>query len=97
MGMSSDSNGSARRTMGVSLIALSFLLWVALPGIPFLTASLAEKGVIAGGFLAGAELTFWAGLLLLGPEISERIRSWLPALWARRGTNLAATREPSEP
>ena len=66
---------SPRRTLGAVLVALSVLLWLVLPAVPFLPYSTASKGALAGGFLAGAEVAFWLGLVLLGPELAARVRS----------------------
>ena len=62
--------------VGLGLIAASFLLWVPLPALPFLSLDLADKAMIGGGLALVAEVAFWGGALLAGPEAARRARSW---------------------
>ncbi|MEM7412112.1 MAG: transporter suffix domain-containing protein [Myxococcota bacterium] len=66
--------------LGGGLIMLSFLLWVPLPAIPFLSMATTDKALLGGGLAVSAEVAFWGGALLAGPEAARRARSW----WRRR-------------
>ncbi|MCY3843110.1 MAG: transporter suffix domain-containing protein [Acidobacteria bacterium] len=66
--------------VGVILMASSLPLWPALLGVPFLPLSLAAQGAVATGIVIVAEVAFWGGAALAGPEAARRMRSW----WRRR-------------
>ena len=66
--------------VGVILMASSLPLWVVLLGVPFLPLSVAARGVVATGIIVVAEVAFWGGAALAGPEAARRMRSW----WRRR-------------
>ena len=61
-------------------MASSLPLWPALLGVPFLPLSLAAQGAVATGIVVVAEVAFWGGAALAGPEAARRMRSW----WRRR-------------
>ncbi len=65
-----------RAGCGVVLLGLSVLLWAPLPVVPFLSLSGADKVALAGGLVIGAEVAFWCGAALAGPEAARRARSW---------------------
>ena len=66
--------------VGVILMGASLPLWPALLAVPFLPLSLAEQGAVATGIIVVAEVAFWGGAALAGPEAARRMRSW----WRRR-------------
>ena len=66
--------------VGVVLMASSLPLWPALLAVPFLPLSLAAQGGVATGIVVVAEVAFWGGAALAGPEAARRMRSW----WRRR-------------
>jgi hypothetical protein len=61
---------------GVVLLVLSVVLWLPLPILPFLPIDGADQLAIAGGLVISAEVAFWTGAALAGPEAARRIRSW---------------------
>ena len=61
---------------GVILMSLSLLLWVSLLGVPFLPVSMAGRGAVATAVIVVAELAFWVGAAMAGPEAARRMRSW---------------------
>ena len=64
--------------VGVIFIGASLPLWVALPVVPFLPFENREKVAVAGGLVIVAEVVFWLGAVLAGPEAVRRIRGrWL--------------------
>ena len=70
---------------GVGLLGLSLALWVPVPVVPFLPMSSGAKAALAGGLIAGAEIAFWVGAILAGPEAARRMRSWLRIRRTKRG------------
>ena len=71
--------------VGVGLLGLSLALWVPVPVVPFLPMSSGAKAALAGGLIAGAEIAFWVGAILAGPEAARRMRSWLRIRRTKRG------------
>ncbi len=67
--------GAWTRAGGVLLVG-SALLWAPLPIVPFLPLSPGAKAAVAGGLVVVAEIAFWAGAALAGPEAARRMRSW---------------------
>ncbi|XGW00260.1 MAG: transporter suffix domain-containing protein [Leptolyngbya sp. BL-A-14] len=65
------------KQLGVALLVISCLVWLAIVGIPFLPLTLAQKAAIVPGLLILGELFFWVGALLVGREVAERYRHWL--------------------
>lgn len=66
--------------VGVILMGASLPLWPALLAVPFLPLSLAAQGAVVTGIIVVAEVAFWGGAALAGPEAARRMRSW----WRRR-------------
>ena len=62
---------------GVALMAISLLFWVALPVIPFLPLPVEARAALGGAMLLGAEIVFWLGVALAGPEALKRGKSWV--------------------
>ncbi|MBW4570025.1 MAG: transporter suffix domain-containing protein [Tolypothrix carrinoi HA7290-LM1] len=63
--------------LGLILIVLSFLPWVAIPFVlPFLPLSAAQKALAIPVLLVLAEIFFWLGLLLVGKEVAQRYRQY---------------------
>ena len=74
----SAGRGRANRwaRVGVILMGGSLPLWPALLAVPFLPLSLAMQGAVATGIVVVAEVAFWGGAALAGPEAARRMRSW---------------------
>jgi len=70
--------------VGVVLLGFSVLLWVPLPVLPFLPLSTGTKAAMAGGLVVGAEIAFWIGVAMAGPEAGRRTRSWIRNAFRRR-------------
>ena len=62
---------------GVALMAISLLFWVPLPVIPFLPLPVEARAALGGSMLLGAEIVFWLGAILAGPEAVKRGKSWV--------------------
>jgi hypothetical protein len=72
---------------GVGLLGLSLALWLPLPVVPFLPLSGGAKAALAAGLIAAAEIAFWLGAILAGPEVARRTRSWLRIRRKTRGNS----------
>lgn len=64
------------KTFGIILIALSFVFWAALGGVPFLPVSTWWKGLVVTALLIAAEIIFWLGCFMAGAE-------WARNAWER--------------
>jgi hypothetical protein len=62
--------------LGFSLLVLSVVLWLPLPVLPFLRIEMSSSLAIGGAFVLIAEIAFWVGAALAGPEAARRMRSW---------------------
>ena len=62
------------------LMSASLGLWILLPGVPFLPLSVAARGAVGTALIVVAEVIFWAGAAMAGPETARRMRSW----WRRQ-------------
>ncbi len=85
MGTTEDHRESVWRKAGIGLLGLSLALWVPLPAVPFLPLSSGAKAALGGGLIAGAEIAFWVGAILAGPEAARRTRWWLLLRRKKRG------------
>ena len=65
----------AKRT-DYGLMALSFVLWLPLPVVPFLSLETPEKAGLATALFGGAEVTFWLGAVLAGRDAASRFSRW---------------------
>ena len=70
---------------GVALLGLSLLLWLPVPVVPFLPLDGAEKAASVGGLIVAAEVAFWLGAALAGPEATRRTRSWFGRVRGKPG------------
>jgi uncharacterized membrane protein len=69
---------SVKRYLGLVLIVVSFLPWVAIAVlVPLLPLSIAQKAVLVPVLAVVAEVIFWLGLLLVGKEAARRYRRYL--------------------
>jgi len=63
--------------LGLILIVLSFLPWLAIAFIlPFLPLSVAQKAISVPVLLVLAEILFWLGVLVVGKEVAQRYRQY---------------------
>ena len=67
---------SVTAKIGVALMGLSLALWVALPVVPFLPIHVGVKATVAASQVVVAEVAFWLGAVLAGPEAARRMKSW---------------------
>ena len=76
--------------VGVVLMVGSLPLWVVLLGVPFLPLTVAARGGVATGIVVLAEVAFWGGAFVAGPEAARRMRSW----WRRSRSTTGGDSEP---
>ena len=76
-GVGTSTRSLAWTRAGAVLLVASALLWAPLPIVPFLPLSAGAKVAVGTGLVVVAEIAFWAGTALAGPEALRRIRSWI--------------------
>jgi hypothetical protein len=73
------------RSIGISLIALSVILYGAILLLPFLPTSGSAKLAAVPVLVILGEVAFWGGGAFLGAEVVARYRRWLnPRHWFPR-------------
>lgn len=75
-GIGKSSRHGRVAVVGVVLMGLSLALWVVLPIVPFLPIDVGMKATVAGSQIVVAEVAFWLGAALAGPEAARRMKSW---------------------
>ena len=70
-----------RKASGYTLLALSFLAWVAILALPFLPISVGVTATLTVGLIITGEVAFYLSLALLGREVWEKIKGFF-----RRGS-----------
>jgi len=65
----------------------SLPFWLGLLGVPFLPLTVASRGLVATGLVVLAEVAFWGGAFLAGPEAVKRTRSW----WRRVASDIGSS------
>ena len=55
-----------------------------LPAVPFLPLSTGAKAALGTGLVVAAEIAFWVGAALAGPETVRRARAWIRGALGRR-------------
>jgi hypothetical protein len=73
------------RTVGITLVVLSFILYGALFLVPFIPVSGAAKVGISTALIVFGEITFWLGGILLGKELISRYKRYFnPKHWFKK-------------
>ncbi len=57
-------------------MAASLGLWALIPLVPFLPISGPQRLASGGAILVLAEVVFWIGAAMAGPDAARRMRSW---------------------
>ena len=71
--------------IGIVLLILSSVLWLAPLLVPFTSLSTYTKAVIISSALICAEVIFWASVLLLGKEAVKKYKNYLnPRNWRKK-------------
>ena len=85
---SDDASGhiSKRRAwiLIVVLLVIPGALYAAVPVVPFLPLTTAQKITLSAGLVVAAEVVFWCGALFVGREVISRYRRFFdPRTWKR--------------
>jgi hypothetical protein len=64
-----------RKTLGYAMLFLACLCWVAIPVLPFMGFSAGAIAAFTTGLVIAGEVTFFAGVFLLGKEAWNRIKT----------------------
>jgi hypothetical protein len=68
--------------IGVVLLAVACLLWMAMAAVPFLSIEVAAKAGVVGALLIVGEVAFWLGAILTGKEFVAKYKQRLdPRNW----------------
>jgi hypothetical protein len=68
----------------VVLVVIPGALYSALPAVPFLPLTTAQKVGLSAGLVVLAEAVFWGAALFLGKEVISRYRAYFdPRTWKR--------------
>ncbi|MBM7694397.1 hypothetical protein JOC77_003858 [Peribacillus deserti] len=77
--------------LGIILLVVSTLIWIAPLLVPFLDVNGKTKLAITAVLLVIAEILFWAGVFFAGKEAAKRFRGYLnPKTW------FAGTKDPNK-
>jgi hypothetical protein len=69
------------RPVGVVLLAISAIAWLAIAALPFLPLAWETRAWLAGMLIIVGEIAFYFGALLLGHRLLAKLKAW-----ARRKT-----------
>ncbi len=69
-----------RLTVGIGLIVVHGLFWLAVPVVPFLGISGAAKAVLIPTLIVSAEVLWWVAIAVLGAEAVRALRGRLNPL-----------------
>lgn len=69
--------------LGLGLIIVSFVPWIAILIVPSLALTLAQKAALVPTLAVVAEVIFWLGILIVGKEAATKYRKNLniKVLW----------------
>lgn len=70
-----------KKKTGIIFVILSFVLWILIPIIPFLSFSGGVKTAIVSGLFIGGEVFFWLGALLAGKDI---VKKFIQKYWRKK-------------
>jgi hypothetical protein len=69
----------------VVLLVIPGALYAAVPVVPFLPLTTAQKIGLSSGLVVAAEVVFWVAALFVGKEVISRYRRFFdPRVWFRR-------------
>ncbi|GAA3934238.1 transporter suffix domain-containing protein [Litoribacillus peritrichatus] len=64
-----------KQTLGYILLVLSFLLWFAIPVVPFMDLPTVQIVGVTTGLLISSEIIFYLALFLLGKEVWFKVKA----------------------
>ena len=87
LGNESQTPASGRRAwiLVIVLLVVPGALYAAIPVVPFLPLTTAQKIGLSSGLVVVAEVIFWAAALFVGKEAISRYRRYFdPRAWFRK-------------
>lgn len=87
VGNESHTPASGRRAwiLVIVLLVVPGALYAAIPVVPFLPLTAAQKIGLSSGLVVVAEVIFWAAALFVGKEVISRYRRYFdPRAWFRK-------------
>ena len=75
---------TTRNLFGYSLVVTSFVVWGAIPALPFLDIPLTEVAVIATAMLVTSYAMFYLGIFLLGRQVWDKAKALWRAILRKR-------------
>jgi hypothetical protein len=85
---SSVADRASKRRIWILVIVLLVIpgaLYAAVPVVPFLPLTTAQKIGVSSGLVVAAEVVFWVAALFVGKEAVSRYRRFLdPRVWFRK-------------
>jgi hypothetical protein len=87
VGNESHTPASGRRAwiLVIILLVVPGALYAAIPVVPFLPLTAAQKIGLSSGLVVVAEVIFWAAALFVGKEVISRYRRYFdPRAWFRK-------------
>ncbi|MCX6284920.1 MAG: transporter suffix domain-containing protein [Bacteroidetes bacterium] len=71
--------------IAIILIVVSCILFGFIFAVPFLTLTAAQKGIIVTILVISMEITWWAGVALIGNQLLTKYRKYLnPCAWWKK-------------
>jgi len=71
--------------IAIILIILSCILFGLIFVVPFLPLTLAQKGIFVTSLIIGMEVTWWAGIAIVGKQVITKYKKYLnPRTWFSR-------------
>jgi hypothetical protein len=64
-----------RKAAGYALIVLSVVTWAAIAALPFMDVSIGSAAAISTALVISGEVSFFAGVALLGKEAWDKAKS----------------------
>ena len=81
-GLRSSKEAGPTRLLGIVLIIVAVVFWVAAPAVLLIPLSAEQRVWMGSAFLILGEVAFWAAAVVLGREVFRRYRSFLdPRRW----------------
>jgi hypothetical protein len=65
------------RYLGITLLALAFLMWALVPVVLLVPLSAGQKGWANAALLVVGEVAFWVSAVIFGREVVRRYRAYL--------------------
>lgn len=75
---------TTRNIFGYTLVVVSFVVWGAIPALPFFNIPLTEAAVVATAMLVSSYVMFYLGIFLLGRQAWDKAKALWRAILRRK-------------